>query len=259
MRMSKKKMFVTALAICLIAILSLGTLAWFNASADVTNKFMVADSTDDGTTPDFSVEVWENENDGNDNVDQDAADGDGGDNRRDITYEGNEYPDILPGDVLAKNPTVENTGLYDQWIRVLVTVENYGEIQSACEAAGIVDDVDVDIRSWLQNKDGTGIDTDVWEVVADPVGESGADTRTYVYYYKGTTEDEGRLEPGKTITLFEQVKIPYQFEQDDMSFTDAGFSINVKAQALQADNTGNTAQTAFATVGWTVDKENPQQ
>ena len=56
--MNKKKVFILALAVCLIAILSMSTLAWFNAADDVTNKFMIADSDGDGT-PDFSVSVWE--------------------------------------------------------------------------------------------------------------------------------------------------------------------------------------------------------
>ena len=44
MKMTKKKVFVTALAICLVAILSMGSLAWFNASDTITNKFKIADS-----------------------------------------------------------------------------------------------------------------------------------------------------------------------------------------------------------------------
>ena len=87
MKMSKKKVFVTALALCLVAILSLGTLAWFNAADEITNRFMVADSDNDNV-PDFSVEVWENENDGDDTADQD------GDGSTTITHGGNEYPEI---------------------------------------------------------------------------------------------------------------------------------------------------------------------
>ena len=92
MKLTKKKVFVSALAICLIAIISMGTLAWFSAQDEVTNKFMIADSDDD--TPDeiFSVDVWENTPDGDEDQD------------------GFEYDDILPGDVLKKEPHVENDG-----------------------------------------------------------------------------------------------------------------------------------------------------
>ena len=46
MKLTKKKVFVAALAICLIAILSFGTLAWFSAGDSVKNEFYVADSTE---------------------------------------------------------------------------------------------------------------------------------------------------------------------------------------------------------------------
>ena len=48
---NKKKVFVVAVAVCLIAILSLSSLAWFSDADEVTNKFMVATS-DDPTDPD---------------------------------------------------------------------------------------------------------------------------------------------------------------------------------------------------------------
>ena len=56
--MNKKKIFVLALAVCLLATVSFSTLAWFNASDKVENKFYVADSNGDGT-PDFTVDVFE--------------------------------------------------------------------------------------------------------------------------------------------------------------------------------------------------------
>lgn len=224
MKMTKKKVFVTALAVSLIAILSLGTLAWFQATDDVTNKFMIADSDGDGT-PDFSVSVWENENDGDDNAD---ADGDG-DNK--LTSSGNTYEEIAPGDVLTKNPTVENTGDYDQWIRVYVTFDNWDVIEEACEAQGISSDV----RTWLK-----GIDSTAW--VADSNATvTTEDTVTYVYYYNY------KLVEGQTATLFTSVEIPGEFEQGNMKYDNGAFSIKVKAEALQGDNTGDNAQTAFAT------------
>ena len=58
MKMTKKKVFVAALAICLIAIISMGTLAWFNATDDITNNFKVATDEND-TDPTFSVKVSE--------------------------------------------------------------------------------------------------------------------------------------------------------------------------------------------------------
>ena len=65
MKMNKKKVFTLALAVCLIAILSMGSLAWFTDSDEIKNEFMIAGS-DDEQDPDkvFSVDVWENTPDG---------------------------------------------------------------------------------------------------------------------------------------------------------------------------------------------------
>lgn len=230
--MNKKKVFILALAVCLIAILSMSTLAWFNAADDVTNKFMIADSDGDGT-PDFSVSVWENENDGDDNAD---ADGDG-DNK--LTGSGNTYTDILPGDVIAKNPTVENTGDYSQWIRVYVTFDNFDVIEKACQDQGISSDV----RGWLNVN--YGMTTPAWtavneETVVDRTTDPDNHTVTYVYYYNY------QLAKDQTATLFTEVKIPGEFEQQDMIYENGAFSITVKAEALQAENTGTNAHDAFA-------------
>ena len=58
MKLTKKKVFVAALALSLIAIISVGTLAWFQATDEVTNYFQV--STDDETQkPDFKLDLFE--------------------------------------------------------------------------------------------------------------------------------------------------------------------------------------------------------
>ena len=58
--MSKKKLLSLALIVIMIAILSFSTLAWFNDSESVTNKFQIATSADP-YDPDaiFSVDLWE--------------------------------------------------------------------------------------------------------------------------------------------------------------------------------------------------------
>ncbi|MBP3632971.1 MAG: hypothetical protein J6J43_00160 [Oscillospiraceae bacterium] len=226
MKLSKKRVLVIALVVCLVAILSMGTLAWFNYTDDITNKFMVA--TDSEGTPDFGLDIWETENDGDDTVD---ADGDGDPIK---TQEGNTYEDITPGDVLAKDPTVENTGHYDQWVRVLVTFDEYSKIEAACTRVGI----STDLRQWLD------IDTANW-TADDAATFTGNDTITYVFYYNS------KLTEGATAALFSEITIPGAFEQEDMAYVSGDFSVTVKADAVQADNTGDTAQAAFAAVGWT--------
>ena len=215
MKMTKKKVFVTALVICLVAILSMGSLAWFNASDTITNKFKIADSDGDGT-PDFSVDVWENDPENPDPTKKDQV--------------GVTYNDIAPGDVLAKNQTVENTGDYDQWIRVYVTFDDWAVIEAACENQGISSDV----RTWLD------VDTTAWTADSNATVVKN-NTVTYVYYYNY------KLVKDQPAVLFHHVTIPGEFKQNDMKFTSGDFTITVKAEALQADNTGNNAPSAFAT------------
>jgi len=221
MKMNKKKVLVVALAISLVAILSVGTLAWFNATDEITNKFMIADSDNDGL-PDFSVDVYEHENDNDDTADQD------GDGDPIFTQDGNEYPDIAPGDKLAKDPTVKNTGDYDQWIRVYVTFDEYAVIKAACDNQGITDD----LRTWLDVVPGWTADNNATVIDNNSI--------TYVYYLNN------KLVADDTAVLFTQVTIPGEFEQADMGFVSGDFSITVKAEALQADNTGDTSWEAFA-------------
>ena len=212
MKFTKKKIFVIALAICLIATISMGTLAWFSASDSVTNDFYIADSGDHSDDPDaiFSVAVWEKTPDSNEDTD------------------GYEYTEILPGTVLTKEPHVENTGYYSQYIRAIVTIS--------------------DAEAWIAAVDGIdmadvflGFDESMWsDIVKMPVEN---DILTYVLYY------DGILESGKDITLFEQVKIPESLTVEQAAAFAGGFSITVKAQAVQTENVGTNAVEAFTTVG----------
>ena len=213
MKFTKKKIFVIALAICLIATISMGTLAWFSASDSVTNDFYIADSGDHSDDPDaiFSVAVWEKTPDSNEDTD------------------GYEYTEILPGTVLTKEPHVENTGYYSQYIRAVVTIS--------------------DAAAWIAAVDGIdmaevflGFDESKWTNISMEQ-DTAADTLTYVLYY------DGILESGKDITLFEQVKIPESLTVEQAAAFAGGFSITVKAQAVQTENVGTNAYEAFTTVG----------
>lgn len=217
MQLNKKKVFVTSLAVCLIAILSFGTLAWFNAKGSVTNKFMVANSEDNPDADDlFSVDVWEY-------VDGDTTNKD---------PDGNEYNNIVPGGRYHKEPYVENTGLYDQWIRVKVTISD------ASEWLSILGD-NYDLTTIFE-----GFDASAWTRYDAPILDSKADTLTYVYYLNY------KLAPEKTAVLFNTVVLPSQLTQQDMATLGGAFELTIAADALQADNTGDSAYEAFDFVGW---------
>jgi predicted ribosomally synthesized peptide with SipW-like signal peptide len=214
MKMTKKKVFVAALAVCLVAVLSMGTLAWFSDSDSVTNSFMIADSESE---PDeiFSVDVWENTPDG------------------DKDQDGYEYKDILPGDQLKKEVYVENTGAYDQYIRVKVTVNN-ADAWIAALGNGY------DLGTMFLGHDETK-----W--TRYEVGQYSSDANgsyyTMVFYLNE------KLAPNATVNLFETVEIPSQLTQQQMSFVGGQFDLTILAEAVQTENVGDSAYEAFKTVG----------
>lgn len=224
MKLSKKKVFALALAVCLIATLSLSTLAWFTDDDSVTNNFYIADSEDD--TPDeiFSIDVWE------DKTPEDSDD-------EEKIQDKIDYDDILPGDDLYKEVNVENTGHYDQYARVIVTVSDahiwqaiYGEEYVALNK--IATDLSADFMPWSieYNEE--------------------ADTLTYVLYYNYI------LKSGDVANLFTNIAIPEDLTREQASEMAGGFQINVVAQAVQTKNVGNNAAEAFATVGMAIEAGN---
>ena len=223
MKFNKKKVFVSALAVSLIAILSFGTLAWFSDSDFVKNDFMITDST--VTNPDevFSVDIYETKVDADGNVVTDAN------GKPETTDAGSTYDNIAPGDVLTKDPTVKNTGTYNQWVRVKVTLTN--------------------AENWLAlfkkynltlNDLFTNIDSDAWVGVEDYTINGGA--MTFTYYLKE------QLAPNQTVTLFDKVTIPEIFDQTDI-YAVKEFALTFVAEAVQVENTKDNAVDAFAFVG----------
>lgn len=211
----KKKVLVISLVISIIAILSMGTLAWFQDQASVTNKFMMTDSASD---PDeiFSVDLWETK------VNPDGTPVDPVEKTDKNTYE-----DIAPGDVLTKDPTVENTGKYAQWIRVTVTLNN---AQAWINVLG----ANYDLATIFG-----GHDEAAWTRYETPEFDATANTLTMTYYLNE------ELEAGETATLFETVNIPTDLDQYDLAALGGEFDLELVAQALQFENTGDNCYDAF--------------
>lgn len=205
MKMNKKKVLVAALAVALVAILSVGTLAWFTASDSVVNYFQV--STDDETQlPDFKLDLFEHEFNGeelNPNVE----------------VEQNYYKGIAPGDVLPKDPTVRNDGQYDQWVRVTIDLVNYDKWEAVLGKGFDFSKYFVDFNS-------------DWVVDTDTIG-----TDTMVFYLNK------KLPAGKESNIFGAFAIPSQFTVENMP---TEFKMGIVAEAIQADNTGDSAEYAFA-------------
>lgn len=205
MKITKKKVFVAALALCLVAIISVGTLAWFQATDEVTNFFQV--STDGEQKPDFKLDLFEHE------LLEDGTLG-----REEV--EENTYMHVAPGDVLPKDPTVRNAGQYDQWVRVKINLYEYKAWE---EVLG---------KGFHFNKYFVDFDN-AWVVDETTLG-----TDTLVFYYNA------KLIAGeKTLPIFEAFHIPEEFTVDNMP---GKFKLNIVAEAIQADNTGDNAKDAFA-------------
>jgi len=200
--MSKKKLLSLALVVCMIAILSFSTLAWFSDSDEVTNEFYVASSEDDSADEIFSVDVWENTPDG------------------DKDQDGYEYKDILPGSQLKKEVYVENTGYYSQYVRMTVTVTN---ADAWIAALGNGYDLGTIFGGHEESK---------WVRLDVGTYDGTANTYTMVYYLTET------LEAGETACLFETVNIPTHLTQADMVFIGGSFDLTVVADAVQTENLG---------------------
>ena len=86
-----------------------------------------------------------------------------------------------------------------------------------------------------------------WEIVINVLHITTLTEIVYVLYYNDV------LESGDDFTVFTDVKIPESLTQDQAAtFGADGFSINVKAQAVQTDNVGDSAYEAFQTVGMAI-------
>ena len=203
MKLTKKKVFVTALALCLVAILSVGTLAWFQASDQVDNYFQV--TTDGiGGGADFSLDLFEHK----------VVDGA-------LTaeeVEENTYKEIAPGATLPKDPTLRNSGEYDQWVRVKITLSEYTKWEAALGA-------DYDFSQCFDGLNAS------WKL-----DESTKGTETLVFYY------QKKLVPGYESKLFDAFTIPGEFTVENMP---TEFKLTIVGEAIQADNTGATAEAAF--------------
>ena len=213
--MNKKKLLSLALVVIMIAVLSFGTLAWFNDSDSVKNEFHIATS-DDPSDPDdiFSVDLWEKTPD----------------NEKEQV--GHTYDKILPGSNLKKAVNVENTGAYDQYIRVVVTLSDGNAWLEVLGAGYDLDSIFIghDESKWTRSV-GTIVDDEI----------------IYVYYLNE------KLAPKATAELFTNVVIPTHLTQEDMAKLGGGFELNIRADAIQTENLGegvDTAAKAFAAANW---------
>lgn len=210
--MNKRRLLAIAVAVCLIAILACGSLAYFVADASVKNEFYVASYDPNDPNPPtaeelFSIAIYETDAQG------------------EKDYDGLTYTGVLPGAELDKDPTVVNTGEYSAYVRLKVTFDQTDK----WAAAGVTD-----LTTLL-----TGLNTTEWTQEADEtVTDDTAKTVTYVFYR------EDALAKDDESTLFEGVKVPDSLTVEQMVAL-ANFNITVAGDAIQSDNVGADIYEAF--------------
>ena len=228
--MNKKKLLSVALVAIMIAILSFSTLAWFSDSDSVTNNFQVAGGENENPDEIFSLDVKERVEDGKVVIGEDK------DPNKVDSY---TYENILPGDMLYKNPSAQNTGAYAQHVRFKVTIDNANDWVAVMQKYGY----ELHDLFYLKDKATKLTESADWTfAVKETTVEN--DQVTYVFYLNEV------LEPQAWVDLFTYVKIPHQLTQNDMAlFTEGKFQMVIKGEAIQVDNIeAATAQEAFAIV-----------
>ena len=207
MKSNKKKVAVVSLVVCLVAILSLGSLAWFTANDSIGNSLKFDTS--------FDVDVYETNGQGG--IIRDPSDP--------TKTIGQLYDNLKPGAEIYKDPTVVNkSSNYNQWIRMSVTVTKYNEWKSVVEER-------TDLSTIF-----TGHDATAWERGNISVSEAD-NTVTYTYYLKSI------LAPTATATLFTGVKIPESLTLEQAKAIGES-KITIKAEAMQ-EEAGSSAKEAF--------------
>lgn len=128
-------------------------------------------------------------------------------------HKGIEYTNALPGDTFSKVPVVSNESNNTAWIRVSVDV-------NPVDGKGFVEDYAKELKANIV----ADMETRGWALGADG----------YLYY---DTILAAKGEAGDSVTLFETVKIPTTWGNDA---AEMGFTIDINAYAVQADNNGAT-------------------
>lgn len=218
MKWNKRKVFISALAICLVSIVSFGTLAWFTDSASIKNDFVIGG---DGNV--FNVKIYQKvpaptQQDPNAVYkDEDGLNHGYDPTNQYVNYSENRQ-EVRPGASIPKDMWVYNDGQHDMYIRVKVTVnkaEKWKEILGSDDLGALLGLSGAPDSSWVRN-------------AADTVEDTVNDTVTYVYYYDGV------VAPSEEYQFLKTVEIPESLEVNDVVEMSKAFSVSFVAEAVQA-------------------------
>ncbi len=218
--MNKKKLFSLALVVIMIAILSFSTLAWFTDTDSATNDFNIGGAGENDPDKIFSVDVKENVDGEEQPVDE------------------MDFEDVLPGDSYKKEAYVSNTGSYEQYIRVTMTITDWKLIENI-----VTINMDDDFKTnWKISSLGVDIDGD-GNLIASNDSSVDADGNLVVVLFL-----DKKLAVGDTVQIMDSVSISTSATQTDFTaegFAD-GFQIMIHADAVQTENILDS----YGTVEW---------
>ena len=211
--MKKKNLLSFTAAVALVGVIGVGaTLAYFTDNQEVSNIITVGHV--DIMLTENNVTLGKDENGKRVWIQDKSVEG--------ITEEGIIFQGALPGDTIPKNPTVTiKDDSEDAYIRVKL--------------------------DFVPTSD-NGIDEDSLKILADrlyaDIVEAGVWNRNGGYLYYPT-----RLTATDAVTVFEQVKIPGSW---DNVTADKSFTINITAEAIQAENVEDiiTTDVNGKVIGW---------
>lgn len=216
--MNKKKLLSLALVVIMVATISFSSLAWFTDSGSVKNDFTIGGAGQGDADKIFSMEIKE------------KVDGE------EQPVEGMLFEKVLPGDDYTKEAYITNTGSYDQYIRVTMTITDWMLINGGVTGRNGVVTIKMD-KDFTEN----------WQIVGQ-VNANNADkllTVNSTGCYDEATDMltvtmylKHKLIPGETVQILDSVHIADKATQDDFTaegFAD-GFQILIKAEAVQTEN-----------------------
>lgn len=212
--MNKKKVLYLSLVVIMVAILSFSSLAWFTADDKAVNDFTVSGAGEDDPDQIFSVDIKEDVDGKSEPVD-------------DMTFE-----DVLPGDQWKKEAYITNTGSYEQYIRVVLTVTDWDLIKDIVSIN--MDDAFADY--WHID---AGAELDADGNLTNGVVDNDGNLVVTLYLDKKLGVDE-------TVNIMDYVSISTDADQEDFiadGFKD-GFQITMKADAAQTKNVIDTYDAA---------------
>ena len=185
--MKKRKLLIAAIVLLLILLIG-GAVAYFTDTEEATNTFTIGNVDIELTEPNWVT------TDANSNNIPDAAE------------------NKLPGEEIAKDPTVTNVGENDAYI--------FAKVVSACTT----DATPKEIFTYTVN---TG-----WYLMTDNACTNGSKTRIYAY---GTNSAMTKVSQDGTAVLFNKVTVNDTLTGSEAGLRDANKTVEVKAYGVQAD------------------------